>query len=1287
MSPRIDTPRPRSSASSTTAVDPLAAPLAWVLGHPRHRVLVSAAGSGQSCAGEHALTRWSGDRVEDREGWFCTVRDLDDGRVTSPTLQPLRRSGETLTVAGDHGRVTFTRRDAGLELTLEVAVDPAAALELRRLTLRDLSGRGRRLEVTGVAEVVLHHAEADAAHPAFAKLFVQTEAEPALGALLARRRPRSPEERHPWLVCALVGPGTLEWETDRARFLGRGRGFATPRALTGREPLSGTVGNVLDPVVALRRTLTLAPGGEARLGWVLGSAPDRAQALALVEGWDAERMSETLARAAADAAARAHALGLDPVGARRASALAGAMLYGVPGLGAETAVLERALVDPARLASLGLDPLRPLVLALAPPLEHAGRVAELVATHRWWRSSGLAVETRVVWDAGAAGLAGSLPKEEGLAALRRDTLRAEDLDALLAHARLVVGSALPDPGRTTPTAPVGPADPPPHPRGERLPDEPLLRANGYGGFSPDGHEYVIRMPLDEDGVPRRPPSPWVNVIANERFGTLVSETGAGCTWSGNSREHRLTPWFNDPLLDPHGEAFYVRDDRTRALISPMPGPCPGAGEYVVRHGFGASGWRHVSDGLELETEVFVARRDPMRLTRVRVTNRGAVERVVSLASYQCLVLGTLPGASTAPLVTTHDPASGLLLARRGGSGDFAGTVVFAAVVPPTGASPVTHTTDREAFLGRWGSPARPAMLARGGVLDGRTGAGLDPCFAHQLSVTLAPGATVTGVFVLGAAASLDDARALVAGCREPGAVEKALAETRRGWLDTTDRIRVKTPSDAIDLMVNGWLVYQTLGCRMWARTAFYQSGGAWGFRDQLQDSAALTLTHPGVTRAQLLLHAAHQFVEGDVLHWWHPPAGRGLRTRFADDLLWLPYLTAGYVATTGDLGVLDEHVRYLTARALAPGEDEAYLEPRDAGVFGSLYEHCCRAVERSLVTGAHGLPLFGTGDWNDGMNRVGREGKGESVWMAFFLHAVIGDFLPLVDARDDRDRASRWRRHRDELRAAIERDGWDGGWYRRAYYDDGTPLGTRDGDECRIDALAQAWAVISGAAAPERAAAAMDAVERELVDERHGLIRLLTPPFEHTSHDPGYIKGYVPGVRENGGQYTHAALWVVRAVAELGRRDRAAKLLEMLTPVHHTATPERLATYQVEPYVVAADVYGAAPHVGRGGWTWYTGSSGWMMRVAMESVLGVRLHQGRTLVVRPCIPRDWSGYELVWRPSDDGTVMEITVLNGGGDGTVREARLDGAPVPVADGAARIPLARDGRTHRVEIVLG
>jgi cyclic beta-1,2-glucan synthetase len=816
-------------------------------------------------------------------------------------------------------------------------------------------------------------------------------------------------------------------------------------------------------------------------------------------------------------------------------------------------------------------------------------------------------------------------------------------------------------------------------------DEPLQFWNGYGGFSTDGTEYVIRLQPDACGRLKQPPLPWVNVVANLRFGFLASETGAGYTWSRNSRENRLTPWYNDPVLDPHGEALYLRDEDDGTFWSPLPGPVPQPAPYEVRHGFGYSRYRHLSWGLEQEVWLFAPREDPVKIAQIQLRNVSGQPRRLSLFGYARLVLGVLPEDHAADLVIEQDTATGALLAENHNR-EFAGHFAFAAIVTSDHA-PVHVSGDRARFIGHHGSPARPAALERDEVLNGPLGAGLDPCFALQVTLTLEPGATVECAVLLGEGENRDEVRRLIGRYRQEGAIAAVLAEVREFWCDRLSAVRIQTPSPALDLMVNGWLAYQTLSCRLWGRSAFYQSGGAFGFRDQLQDAAALVYHDPALTRRQLLLHAAHQFQEGDVLHWWHPPTSCGIRTRFSDDLLWLPYLATFYSRTTGDWTVFGEPVRFLKARELEPGEDETFLTPEPSGEVASLYEHCCRALDRSLTQGAHGLPLMGTGDWNDGMNRVGREGRGESVWMGFFLYAILGDFIPVCGQHGDYNRARRYAAFRRHLAEALNEHAWDGEWYRRAWYDDGAALGSAASDECQIDALAQAWAVISKAAPWARAEAALDAVERHLISEADGLIRLLTPPFEDTPHDPGYIKGYVAGVRENGGQYTHAALWVVRALAELGRRDRAAKLLDMLKPIHHALTPEAVAVYQLEPFVVAADVYGAVPHVGRGGWSWYTGAAGWMLRVALESILGLEEVEGHTLRLRPCIPDQWPGFHLHYRLPNGDAVYDIEIRNPDGHAEqVVAVETDGVNGAVEEGAACIPLFRDGKAHRVIVTL-
>jgi cyclic beta-1,2-glucan synthetase len=963
--------------------------------------------------------------------------------------------------------------------------------------------------------------------------------------------------------------------------------------------------------------------------------------------------------------------------------LAAALLYGEPALRAPAEVQGRVNGAGAVLADYRLPPSQALCVVHA---SGAGdpTVTAVLAAARYWQALALPLHVVVIgasddW-AGHAGPAtlldpGRVPRA--------------DLDRIDCLARAVLSGGLPRfSGATasgaTAQAPASTARSSAGKAGERGGRAALRHFNGNGGFSADGKEYIVRLDWDGKAL-SRPPLPWTNVIANEQVGVIVSETGAGYTWSRNSREHRLTPWFNDPVCDPHGEAIYLRDESDGACWSPLPGPLPAGADYEAAHGFGYTTFRHASHGLEQESTVFVPRQDPLKIVRITLRNRGQEARTVSLFSYQQLVLGGTPADSGRHVVTEFE--DGVLLATNRMAGPFADGVTFATLIA-SGADATSFSADRAAFLGTGGSVSAPAALSRP-ALDARCGAGLDPCAAFQARITIAAGSTVECAVVLGETTTRDAALALARRYRAAGSVEAALVETREFWRRTTGAVEVATPLPGVDLMLNGWLVYQNLSCRIWGRSAFYQSGGAYGYRDQLQDSSGMVYTMPDLTRRQIRLHAAHQFVEGDVLHWWHPaPLEKGLRTRFADDLLWLPYITAFYINSTGDWSVLDEVEGFLTAPLLEDGEDEVFLKPEQAGIEADVYEHCCRALDRSLTAGAHGLPLMGTGDWNDGMNRVGREGRGESVWMGFFLYRIIEDFLPMCERRGDSRRIARYTAYRAQLAVALNDAGWDGEWYRRAYYDNGVVMGSKESDECRIDALAQAWSVISGAAPGARGAQALDAMEEHLVSDHDKLVRLLTPPFQDTPQDPGYIKGYVAGVRENGGQYTHAACWAVRALAEAGRNERAAKVLEMLSPVCHSSTPEDVAIYQVEPYVIAADIYGADPHVGRGGWTWYTGSAGWMYRVALESVLGFTLHGGDAIRIKPVIPSSWPGFTIRYRLPDGATVYEISVVNdtAGAGGVAASATLDGTPVALRDGAALVPLRADRGLHHVEIVL-
>ena len=1279
------------------------APRARLLSNGSYTVLLSGAGSGFSQWHDTLLTAWEGDRVEDGDGLFVYLRDLDDGSLWSVGAQPCGLGGvERYAAVGNHGCVRIGRRQADLDAALSVCVLPDVDAELRRLTIRNVSGRRRRLAVTWYSPLVLNGAAAHAAHPAFSKLFVETErldALPALAradadpaapvatadvpavALLARRRPRSADEHPPLMGLAVFGGDAATYDTDRAALLGRNRRAAAPRAASA-EALGKGLGSVLDPAFAARVVLDIAPGATATVDAVLAAAGTREGLLAAL-GTTADPTQRSAAWDAAAAAERARRtrFALSDAEAEQLQDLAAALLYQDPEIGAGDAERRRARGAVSQLWAHAMGG-RALVVA-----RDAAMLPALLTAHAYWGSLGIGVDMLVLCaDDAAAAAAETTVKEHGgapgLQVQARDRFAAADLDIALAWANLVVDERWPSVavGRTTEATPPPAAASPP-PAGAPGPLPSLELDNGAGGFGADGHEYIMRV-----GIDRQPPLAWINVLGHDSFGALVSESGAGYTWSRNSREHRLTPWRNDPIGDPHDEALYVRDDDSGAAWSPQPGPRPAA-TCEVRHGFGYSQWTSVVGELAQEVVQFVPLAEPVKLTRVRLTNRGAAPRRLALYSYARLVLGVTP-RDTARLVVSERSADGAAwLASNRLADEFGDGAAFAAVAAPAG-SALSGTCDRASFIGRDGGSAAPAALLAGGALNGAVGSGLDPCFAQRVALEVPAGATVECTFLIGEAATADAARDVIGRYATPADVDAALAAVREFWRNTVGAVQVRTPSRAIDLMLNGWLLYQVLACRLWGRSALYQSGGAYGFRDQLQDAAALVYTRPDLTRAQILMHAAHQFVEGDVLHWWHPPLARGIRTRFSDDLLWLPFLTAYYVGVTGDRDILKERVGFLQARLLNPDEDEAYLLPSQAAERADLYAHCCRAIDRSLAVGAHGLPLMGTGDWNDGMNRIGREGRGESVWVGFFLYDLLGSFIPFCAERGDSARLARYDQHRHALRTALNDGGWDGAWYRRAYYDDGTPLGSASNDECRIDALAQSWAVISGAATAERAAQALDAVDAQLVMRDAGIIRLLAPAFDKTAHDPGYIKGYVPGIRENGGQYTHGATWVVMANAMLGRRQQAADYFEMLTPVHHARDAAVLATYQVEPYVIAADVYGVAPHIGRGGWTWYTGSASWMYRIGLEHLLGIRLANGDTLIVEPRVPDSWPGFEVTLSLHDGATRYTVTVENPTGHAaTVTAAELDGKATLVVAGAANIPLLRDGIEHRVRVVLG
>lgn len=1277
-------------------------PAVHVLSNGSYSVMLTAAGSGYSRWRGVAVTRWREDPTCDVLGAHVFLRDVRSGAVWSAGYQPTGVEPDHYQATFNEDRCEIVRRDGSLTTALDVLVSAEDDAEVRRISITNHGFGAREIDVTSYAELALAPQAADVAHPAFSKLFVVTEHLPALGALLATRRRRSPSDPEVWVgqLVVLEGEpiGRPEFGTDRAQVLGRGRDVRSPHRIADGLALGGAVGTVLDPAFVLRRRVRVTPGATVRISFWTLAAPSRKGLLDLIDKHhDAAAFDRAANLAWTQALVQLHHLGIDRGEAALFQQLAGHVTYATPALRPSSDALLKGVGGQPGLWRVGISGDLPIVLVRIADVHELGLARQLVKAGEYWRARGLAFDLVLLNERGSSYVQDLQVALESLVragqghgehepvgrtmVLRADLIAPETRDLISAVARVVLsgqaGALSEQLDRVSEAAAPGPpsskrrgldaeAAPTPIPQLEFF--------NGLGGFADEGREYVTVL-----GPGEVTPAPWINVIANPGFGFQVSTEGAGYTWARNSREHQLTPWSNDPVVDPAGEAIYLRDDETGQLWCPTASPIrQAAASYAARHGRGYSRFEHSSHGLDLELIQFVPLSDPIKVSRLRIRNSSGRARRLSVTGYVEWVLGASRAASAPFTITSADPMTGAILARNSWSPAFGAPVAFADL----GGRQTSWTGDRRDFIGRNGALAAPAALAGRGPLSGALGAGLDPCAALQTSIDLPPDGTCEVLFLLGEGADDAEAQSLVTRYRS-GDLDAALAEVRRHWDRILGAVQVKTPDRSMDLMLNGWLLYQTLACRIWARSAFYQASGAYGFRDQLQDSMALVATEPMIMREHLLKVAARQFVEGDVQHWWLPHSGQGVRTRISDDRVWLAFGAAHYVETTGDAGVLDEGVPFLDGPELEPNEAESFFQPAVSDQTASLYDHCARALDRSLDLGGHGLPLIGGGDWNDGMNRVGERGLGESVWLGWLLHSTLSAFIPLAEARGDSARVRSWRAHAEALAAALERHAWDGGWYRRGWFDDGAPLGSAGSDECRIDSIAQSWAVLSGVATPERAAMAMTAVERDLILEDEKLALLFTPAFDKTAFDPGYIKAYPPGLRENGGQYTHAAAWSVMALAALGEGDKAGALFAMLNPINHTRDRAAVHRYKVEPYVMAADVYAAPGHVGRGGWTWYTGSAAWMQRAGIESILGLR-RKGNILCIEPCIPKTWPGFSLRLRHGE--SVYDIEVRNPAGVSRgVRSADLDGQVLSTAPLELRV--SDDGRPHRVTLTMG
>lgn len=1275
-----------------------------LLSNEKYSLMITNTGGGYSHWGDIEIYRWRADTTQDSWGSFCYIKDMKSGEVWSAAYQPTQTSGKEYSVNFKGDKAEFRRKDHQIETLTEIVVSPEDNAEIRLITLINHSNETRYIELTSYLELSLAPHLTDRAHPCFNKLFIETEAVPEASALLGFRRLRSPDDLPIWavhvLAINLTSEGDVQYETDRDRFIGRGKSLKHPAALEGN--LSNTTGTVLDPIFSLRRRVVIEPGRRVQLSFVTGVADNRTSAVALIEKYkDIAASHRAIELAWNYAQLELRHLRIHQEEVQLFQKLASRLIYPHVQFRSVEDRLRKNRLGQSGLWAQGISGDLPIVVVTVGDIYDVDLVKQLLIAHAFWGLRGLKVDL-IIFNEEETGYEQPLQehlqsqvqahsyrhqinKPGGVFLKNTDPIPPDELNLIfsVAHAVLIASRGLLRQQLVSPKSKV--TYPPKLIINEKVKEEPsrplpfleLPYFNGLGGYTVDGRSYVIYL-----GPNTNTPAPWINVLSNPQFGTLVSEAGLGCTWYGNSQTNRLTPWSNDPLLDPISDTIYIRDEEMGTVWTPTPAPIRELDAYRISHSQGYTRFEHNSHGIEQELLVFVPVNDegglPLRIQRLRLTNHSSHPRRLTVTAYTEWVLGGDREATQIHVITEWDSESQALFAYNRYHPDFGSHVAFSFSTRLI----ASYSGDRTEFLGRNRSTSSPEALSRKS-LSKHTGAALDPCSALQVLLEIDPGKEEEVVFLMGYAPDAVAARQLISQCRIPGKIDQLLSDTQSWWNKTLETIQIDVPDMATNFLMNRWLIYQDLSCRFWGRTAFYQSSGAYGFRDQLQDSMALVYSVPHIAREYILKAASRQFVEGDVQHWWHPQSGAGIRTRCSDDFLWLPFVTAHYVRITGDIGILEEKITFLEGDKLADDQEEISQVPNISKEAESLLEHCRRAINKGITAGPHGLPLIGTGDWNDGMNLVGIHGKGESVWLAWFLIHVMHDFADLLTfSSGNKEAGEGFRVEAKRLAEVVEETAWDGAWYRRAYFDDGTPLGSKENSEASIDSLPQSWAVIAGLglANPERIAMALNSAEEYLVNAKNNLVLLLTPPFDKMPLNPGYIKGYPPGVRENGGQYTHGSSWLALAYARKGNGNKAVDLLRMVSPILHTPTTEANELYKVEPYVIAGDIYDLKNQVGRGGWTWYTGSASWVYRVWLEEILGFKL-RGQTLSLNCSIPKEWDQFKLHYRYKTshyDITVTNPHHLNRGNPSIT----LDG----VLLSSQEIPLLDDGGQHSVNIVL-
>ncbi len=1278
-------------------------PQTQIISNGQYSVMLSTTGAGYSVCNGQSIHRWNEDATLEANGSYIYIRDHADNSIWSNTYSPLNKNSELYQSSFSEHKIEFWRKDKDINCHTEIIVSPEDNAEIKVLSLSNISTKEKEIDLTSYMEPVLARAEDDRAHPAFSKLFLETEFIKSKNALLFSRRKRSATDKERWGIHVVVTNSEenypVEFETDRTRFVGRGRNLSAPMAIMENVPFSNSNEIALDPIISLRQFIKIKPGETVKVCFTTAFAESRDSALRLIDQYhDIHCFERENEMSWTKTQAQLRHLNLTHDHAHLFQELAGTLIYSNLVMRPSLETLIKNTKSQDGLWAHGISGDYPILLLQVASERDVPLVRLILRAHEYLRlkrvnidlviisnemaSYRMSFHDELIRQTQAVGAFDLINKNGGIFLLSASQLSEIDKQLFNSCARVVIesnkGSLKEQLQRVKsktfsikPTIEIKDGI-----EKRKYSHTPLTLPNleffnGLGGFTNSGDQYVLFLGPDQS-----PPAPWINVVANsDNFGFLISESGSGYTWSANSRENRLTPWNNDPVSDQGGEAIYIRDEETHHYWSPTPWPIRSNEPYIIRHGLGYSQFEYNGYGISHKLLFFASLKDHIKIAQLKLKNEGSLRRKISVTYFAEWILGNNKAQSSHYILTEKSVRPNTLVAKNPFNNEFNNR---RAILSMSG-KVSSYTCDRKEFLGRNGSYQNPLGM-NSTNLKNKVGGGYDPCSALRSIIEIPPHEEVEIIMLIGQTDDEKKIGPLVDFYLDKNNIDNCLQEVNQFWSKTTDTVQIRTPSRELNFIMNKWLLYQTLSCRIWARSALYQSGGAFGFRDQLQDVMSIVYSHPEIVREHILKTASHQFPEGDVQHWWHPPLNKGVRTKFSDDLLWLPYVVNHYIIRTGDQSILDESISFIDGPVLTHEQEDLYIHPTISELKTSLYDHCVRAIDRSLKTGTHGLPLMGAGDWNDGMNKVGMEGSGESVWVGWFLSKILNDFSLICEERNDLDRKNQYLEHAKKLVQSIETNAWDGNWYLRAFFDDGSPLGSSKNDECKIDSLTQSWSVLTSLGKYDRQTMAMSEVANKLVLKKERLCLLFTPPFKNTLMNPGYIKGYPPGIRENGGQYTHAAIWTAMAFSRLKDIDNAFEILSNINPVNRTKSYHGIQLYRVEPYVLSADIYFGKNYSGRGGWSWYTGSSSLYYQAALEYILGMK-KEGEFLSFTPCIPSSWKKYEITYKYHS--TIYHIEVKNQlaltNGIITVEQ---DNQECP--DG--KLKLVDDGREHQVVVEI-